>query len=107
MGNALSCLDPAREHPPFSWPKDHPGRAEAIAEYKARRSSTKFTKKAAKTEAPSPVAAPAADKDSPAKEILPAEPKEVADAKAALAKEVDDVEEVKPESRRRRSTVPR
>lgn len=35
MGNILSCIDPVREHPPYSWPKNHPGRAEAVA--KARR----------------------------------------------------------------------
>lgn len=39
MGNSASCFDPVREHPPYSWPKDHPGRAEAIAELKKNRRS--------------------------------------------------------------------
>lgn len=39
MGNSASCFDPVREHPPYSWPKDHPGRDEAIAERKRSRRS--------------------------------------------------------------------
>ena len=39
MGNSASCFDPVREHPPYSWPKDHPGRDAAIAERKRSRRS--------------------------------------------------------------------
>jgi hypothetical protein len=38
MGNSSSsCFKPVPEHPPFSWPRDRPGRAEAIAEIKRQR----------------------------------------------------------------------
>lgn len=42
MGNSISCFDPVREHPPYSWPKDHPGRAAAIDEHKRKRRNQKF-----------------------------------------------------------------
>lgn len=41
MGNSISCFDPVREHPPYSWPKDHPGRAAAIDEHKRKRRNQK------------------------------------------------------------------
>lgn len=41
MGNTVSCFDPVREHPPYSWPKDHPDRAAAIAERKLARQNRK------------------------------------------------------------------
>lgn len=37
MGQAISCFDSAKEHPPYSWPKDHPERESAIAEQKRKR----------------------------------------------------------------------
>lgn len=42
MGNSVSCFDPIREHPPYSWPKDHPDRAAAIAEKKRQRRHQKI-----------------------------------------------------------------
>lgn len=42
MGNSVSCFDPVREHPPYSWPKDHPGRDAAIAEKKRQRRQQKI-----------------------------------------------------------------
>eukprot|EP00177_Eucheuma_denticulatum_P006566 GFKZ01011957.1.p1 GENE.GFKZ01011957.1~~GFKZ01011957.1.p1 ORF type:complete len:393 (-),score=68.93 GFKZ01011957.1:595-1773(-) len=42
MGNSVSCFDPVREHPPYSWPKDHPGREAAIAEKKRQRRQQKI-----------------------------------------------------------------
>lgn len=42
MGNSVSCFDPVREHPPYSWPKDHPDRAAAIADLKRKRRNQKI-----------------------------------------------------------------
>ena len=42
MGNSVSCFDPIREHPPYSWPKDHPRRAEEIARLRRERKNQKF-----------------------------------------------------------------
>lgn len=42
MGNSLSCFDHVREHPPYSWPKDHPGRDAAIAERRRTRRNQKI-----------------------------------------------------------------
>lgn len=36
-GQVISCFDSANEHPPYSWPKDHPERESAIAEQKRKR----------------------------------------------------------------------
>lgn len=42
MGNSVSCFDPVREHPPYSWPKDHPGRDAAIEERRRVRKNQKI-----------------------------------------------------------------
>lgn len=42
MGNSISCFDTVREHPPYSWPKDHPGRAAAIEERRRVRKNQKI-----------------------------------------------------------------
>lgn len=61
MGGALSCIsDNNREQAAHSLSKEHPGRAEAIAEYKARKNAGYLAKKAAKEAA---AAGTAAEKD--------------------------------------------
>lgn len=42
MGNAVSCFDPVKEHPPYSWPKDHPERAAKIEQLKKERRNRKI-----------------------------------------------------------------
>lgn len=60
MGSALSCIsDPNREQGAYTLSKEHPGRAEAIAEYKARKNSGYQAKKAKEA-----AAAAAAAKDA-------------------------------------------
>lgn len=69
MGNSISCFDPVREHPPYSWPKDHPDRAAAIAEKKRQRRhhnivGTQGNAHTAPVESPKDIDVPQEDKKS-------------------------------------------
>lgn len=104
MGSSLSCLDGGRtDQSPSSWPKDHPGRAEAIAEYKARRSPGKFARK---SDAPVVAAAAATGAAAAAgtaaavasRSVDEDETKPEVDVDAKTETKVDDITDVSPDA---------
>ncbi|KAI0564479.1 hypothetical protein FGB62_25g171 [Gracilaria domingensis] len=101
MGNSLSCFERVSEHPPYSWPKDHPDRERAIAERKRARHNMKLAQKqvhgrtGAQEVKPEPAAAPQPKADS--KEVVEAAPateKPVEEPKVAEVSEKEAPDEI-------------
>lgn len=92
MGNSLSCFDRVSEHPPYSWPRDHPDRERAIAERNERRRArrnNKLAQKAVGTTAPTP--------DQPTPDPAQPQPQEPPTSDLPVAQSPADKSPVQPE----------
>ncbi|CAN8074271.1 unnamed protein product [Agarophyton chilense] len=86
MGNSVSCFERVSEHPPYSWPKDHPDRDRAIAERQRARRDMKLAAKQTRGRTDAEQVHP----ESAAAPQLKTEPQQLATTTPAADKSVEE-----------------